>query len=259
MNTEVTVQEQPHAMQDARREAKEDQRRQLLASHAKIMDATPNGWLATNRIDKAKQAAVNNMIKRTTITKRKGGRLISDTDQDNVPVLKTRTNQKTGKQPKATTGGKKDPTKKKTKSTTVQKETTNSCAKRLVETSKLCGCRHGDLSALKSFTKAEATYYIRPNKFLEGLGYLDCKLQVGKMRPAASCLQEMVFYCDQGIKGFDAPDDDPMKSELVCDLVLCPQCEAARRIEFEAVNDGQRNSRGGKRSRQQTTVIVAVQ
>jgi hypothetical protein len=161
------------------------------------------------------------MIKKTTITKRKGGRLISDTDRDNVPVLKTRTNQKTGKQPKATTGGKKDPTKKTTESTTVQKETTNSCAKRLVETSKLCGCRHGDLSALKSFTKAEATYYIRPNKFLEGMGCLDCELQVGKMKPAASCLQEMVFYCDQGIKGFDAPDDDPMKSELVCDLVLC--------------------------------------
>lgn len=27
------------------------------------------------------------------------------------------------------------------------------------------GCQHGDLSAIKSFAKADAKYYIRPNKF----------------------------------------------------------------------------------------------
>jgi hypothetical protein len=75
------------------------------------------------------------------------------------------------------------------------------------------------------------------------------------MRPAALCLQEVVFYCDQGVKGFDAPEDDPMKSELVCDLVLCPQCEAARHIEFESVNDGQQH-RGGKQNRQQSTIVA---
>jgi hypothetical protein len=31
-----------------------------------------------------------------------------------------------------------------------------------------CGCQHVNLSAIKSFAKAEAKYYIRPNKFLEG-------------------------------------------------------------------------------------------
>ena len=29
----------------------------------------------------------------------------------------------------------------------------------------LCGCRHGDLSVIKSFTKAKVAYYSRPNKF----------------------------------------------------------------------------------------------
>ncbi len=52
-----------------------------------------------------------------------------------------------------------------------------------------------------------------------------------------------LFYCDQGIKGFDAPDDDPMKEELTCDLVLCPPCEGKRRINYDKVNTG----RGGQR------------
>ena len=53
----------------------------------------------------------------------------------------------------------------------------------------------------------------------------------------------MLFYCDQGIKGFDAPDDDPMKEELTCDLVLCPPCEGKQRINYDKVNTG----RGGQR------------
>jgi hypothetical protein len=47
----------------------------------------------------------------------------------------------------------------------------------------------------------------------------------------------VVYYCDEGIKGFVAPpDDDPMKSALTCDLNLCPKCEAKRRIEYNKVN-----------------------
>jgi hypothetical protein len=49
----------------------------------------------------------------------------------------------------------------------------------------------------------------------------------------------LVFYCDEGIKGFDAPDSDLMKSALSCDLILCPQ----RRIEYNKADLGRQSSR----------------
>jgi hypothetical protein len=63
----------------------------------------------------------------------------------------------------------------------------------------------------------------------------------------------VVYYCDEGIKGFDAPDDDPMKSALACDLILCPKCEAKRRIEYNKVNSEHQSS-GVKRTRRQQGV-----
>jgi hypothetical protein len=117
----------------------------------------------------------------------------------------------------------------------------------------LCGCRHGDLSEVKSFAKALATYYSRPNKFMEGRCCLDCRLAVPNMESNARGRRAVVYYCDEGIKGFDAPDDDPMKSALTCDLILCPKCEAKRRIEYNKVNS-ERQSGGVKRSRRQTGV-----
>jgi hypothetical protein len=63
----------------------------------------------------------------------------------------------------------------------------------------------------------------------------------------------VVYYCDEGIKGFNAPDDDPMKGALTCDLIVCPKCEAKRRIEYNKINS-ERQSRGVKRSRRQTGV-----
>jgi hypothetical protein len=85
---------------------------------------------------------------------------------------------------------------------------------------RLCGCWHGDLSEVKSFAKAVATYYSRPNKFMEGRCCLDCRLAVPNMESNARGRRAVVYYCDEGIKGFDAPDDDPMKSALTCDLIL---------------------------------------
>jgi hypothetical protein len=55
----------------------------------------------------------------------------------------------------------------------------------------------------------------------------------------------MVFYYDQGIKGFGAPDDDPLKGKLTCDLVLCPECEAKQCLTFERKDSG-RLGRWGK-------------
>jgi hypothetical protein len=50
----------------------------------------------------------------------------------------------------------------------------------------------------------------------------DCQMPVVQMVPKPPSTA-MLFHCDRGIKGFDAPDDAPMKEELTCDLVLCPQ------------------------------------
>jgi hypothetical protein len=67
------------------------------------------------------------------------------------------------------------------------------------------------------------------------------------MESNAGGQRAVVYYCNEGIKGSDAPEDDPMKSELTCDLILCPKCEAKRRIEYNKVNS-ERQSSGVKRS-----------
>jgi hypothetical protein len=111
----------------------------------------------------------------------------------------------------------------------------------------------GDLSEVKSFAKAMATYYSHSNKFMESRSCLDCQLAVTNMESNAHGRRAVVYSCDEGIKGFDAPDDDPMKSALTCDLILCPKCEAKRCIEYNTVNS-ERQSGGVKRCRRQTGV-----
>jgi hypothetical protein len=56
-----------------------------------------------------------------------------------------------------------------------------------------------------------------------------CQLAVANMESSARGRRAVVYYCNEGINGFDAPGDDPMKSALTCDLILCPKCEAKRR------------------------------
>jgi hypothetical protein len=101
---------------------------------------------------------------------------------------------------------------------------------------RLCGFRHGDLSEVKSFAKAMATYYSRPNKFMEGRCCLDCQLAVTNIESNARGRCAVVYYCNEGIKGFNSLDDDPMKSALTCDLILCPKCEAKQRIKYNKVS-----------------------
>jgi hypothetical protein len=114
---------------------------------------------------------------------------------------------------------------------------------------RLCGCQHGDLSEVKSFAKAMVTYYSCPNKFMEGRCCLDCRLAVPNIESNARLRGAAVYYNDEGIKGLDAPDDDPMRSAITCcDLILCPKCEAKRHIEYNKVNS-ERLSGGVKRSR----------
>ena len=47
-----------------------------------------------------------------------------------------------------------------------------------------------------------------PTTSKEGRTCLDCKLTVTDMTNSKKSQRAVVFYCDEGIKGFDAPDDD---------------------------------------------------
>jgi hypothetical protein len=57
----------------------------------------------------------------------------------------------------------------------------------------LCGCQHGDLDALRSFTKSDAKNYNRTNRFLEGWTCLDCKLTVTDMTNSKKSQRAVVF------------------------------------------------------------------
>ena len=99
------------------------------------------------------------------------------------------------------------------------------------------GCCHSDLNGLLGFTKASAKWYMGCGRFLEEKTCKDCSQPVWEMLARQSS-DMMVFYCDQGIKGYDALDDDPMKEALTCDLVLCVDCEGVRRVTFEKETTG---------------------
>jgi hypothetical protein len=82
---------------------------------------------------------------------------------------------------------------------------------------------------------------------------LDCKIAVTKMSCTGPRQKAVVFYCNSGNKGFAAPDSDPLKKELTCNLVLCPQCEAKRQIKYSRKESGH-PGRGRKQTRRQTEV-----
>jgi hypothetical protein len=229
----------------AKRGAKEASRQQVLTNKPVLSDNTPANWKSMAEIIKAKQAAVGKLMlpakkhPRTALNELEANPLPKgDTGQKKPTKTPANTKQKGAPRKTATKRKQQEPT-------SILHNLVHTNNTRQVETTiQLCGCRHGDLSALKSFTKTEAIYYTQPGKYLEVMKCLDCKRTVMEMKPAARGQRPaVVFYCDQGIKGHDAPDDDAMKAELTCDLVLCPQCEAIRRIAFEKETAGGRSRR----------------
>jgi hypothetical protein len=56
----------------------------------------------------------------------------------------------------------------------------------------------------------------------------------------------VVYNCNEGIK------DLMNKSALTCDLILCPNCEAKRHIEYNKADYSGQQSSGFRRSRQKT-------
>jgi hypothetical protein len=228
-------------LQEEKCQEKENGRKQVLASMVPSPGADTN-WIKVALQEKSKQSAVTTMMQQ-----------VHNQYQTNVATKTAET-----KTTNASKKRKAKPKKAKEKDTRRPAETalqdTSNTPEVAEETAvHLCGCRHGDLSEVKSFAKAMAMYYSRPNKSMEGRCCLDCQLAVTNMESNARGRRAVVYYCDEGIKGFDAPDDDPMKSALTCDLILCPKCEAKRRIEYNKINS-ERQSRGVHRSRRQTGV-----
>jgi hypothetical protein len=215
-------------------QAKEADREQVCTS-IKALPFAHTDINEVDRLEKTKQLAVTTMIK---------------------PVDKKRQTKVDNRKKKAAPARKKQqrPVKKNTpkesKKNEMQQEPVQTTTE-LRDVIHESGCRHGDLGSLNSFTRAEVAYYTSPHRFLAGESCLDCKMAVEQMKATAGNRSAMVFYCDEGIKGFGAPDDDPMKAKLTCDLILCPACEAKRRVTFELKDSGRpgggRNRRGKRR------------
>mgnify|MGYP000576966796 FL=1 len=228
-------------LQEEKCQEKENGRKQVLASMVPSPGADMN-WITVALEETSKQPAV------TTMMQQVHNQYQANLSTKSAKAKTTNASKKRKAKPKkANENGTSQPGK------AVLQDTTNTPQVAKETAIGLCGCRHGDLGESKSFAKAMAVYYSRPNKFMEGRCCLDCQLAVPSMESNARGRRAVVYYCDEGIKGFDAPDDDPMKSELTCDLILCPKCEAKRRIEYNKVNS-ERQSGGVKRSRRQTGV-----
>ena len=232
---------QVHCLLAKKCKAKEANREDVLANKLAFPRAYTNG--ATDVVlAKSKQTAVLAMMKPT---KAKRKTVLVQHKKKTAQKGAKQTGSKENREPKAAT---------KTKQPVAppRKQPNNDCTK-LSTVVHLGGCRHGDLSTLKSFTKTNASYYTRPNKFLEDGRCVDCEIAVTEMSCTTPRQKAVVFYCDAGNKGFAAPDSDPLKKELMCDLVLCPQCEAKRQIKFGG-NESGHPGRGRKRTRQQKDV-----
>jgi hypothetical protein len=242
MNRQTRGEHQEHkkSVPAERIEAKEAARGQVLADMFQSPSTNTN-WVTEAVLAKSKQSAVSAMM-RPAKTKRP--------DYGKIKKKKIEEHKRARKEPPVIQKKprKSGPTKQALEE---NKSVPNDKANKKMGTIvHLCGCRHGDLNAFRSFTKNMTAYYTQPNRFLEGRSCLDCGIAVTKMSATGPRQKNIVFYCDEGIKGFGAPDDDPMKKELTCDLVVCPQCEAKRRTRFDKEGAG-RPSRGRKRSEQQ--------
>jgi hypothetical protein len=225
--------EPPDPVVACKREAKELSRQHVLLNQPAQPAYTPKAVVALQKRDKAKKAAVTKVMRTTK-----------------APLVKATSGHKMKEMVSRAQAPQVPAARKRKSIATASPQRVPAAEHSETPAAKLCGCRHGDLAALKSFTRAEAAYYIRPNRFMEAIGCLDCAISVVHMLVGAPSQKAVVFYCDEGIKGFDAPTDDPMKEELTCDLVLCPPCMAIRRISYEKENDGRgrrgRNSRSSK-------------
>ena len=161
--------------------AKEVNRQQVLAKELPLALGDTHRMKAAT-LEKSKQAAITTMMKPVT-SKHKAKKATKKTSALGLGKCKK---QVESRKPK----GKRVPAK------ALQDITNKEQLDHKVATVHLCGCRHGDLDALKSFTKTEVAYYTRPNRFLEGKKCLTCSQTVMDMKATKNNKWAVVFYCD---------------------------------------------------------------
>ena len=93
------------------------------------------------------------------------------------------------------------------------------------------GCIHCDLLELHMMEPTIIRHYLKDNAFLNLAKCAgDCKRTIKNVHQASP--KANLFYCDETIKGFHAPDDDPTKAGMECGLILCVPCHALRETRY---------------------------
>jgi hypothetical protein len=162
-------------LQEEKCQKKRKRKKTVLASMVRS-PGTDTNWIKVALQEKSKQSAMTTMMQH-----------VHNQYQTNV---ETKTAE--AKTTNASKKRKAKPKKAKERDTrrpaeTVLQDTSNTPQVAEETAVRLCGCRHGDLSEVKRFAKAMATYYSRPNKFkfMEGRCCLDCQLAVTNMESNA--------------------------------------------------------------------------
>ena len=109
------------------------------------------------------------------------------------------------------------------------------------------GCIHGDLLAMTVMEGCHVKHYLKPGEFLEHASCAGkCKNTIKSIYRAAP--RAKLYFCDNIIKGFRAPDNDPGKSDLDCGLILCVPCQANCRVQHnqEHGSDGSTKRRSSR-------------
>ena len=85
--------------------------------------------------------------------------------------------------------------------------------------SDIFGCRHCGIMEIKQMSKADVTFYSKETRFLCGRVCMDCDIDITN-----TSLSKEVYYCDDGLKSFNAKKGNPEKEKLKCDFVTCQKC-----------------------------------
>ena len=110
------------------------------------------------------------------------------------------------------------------------------------------GCIHRDLLEMTVMDPRHIKIYIKPEEFLENARCAGkCKETIWNIHKATP--KAKLYYCDDMITGFRAPDADPGKSALECGLVLCVPCHADRELKcnLESGNGDSTHRRSSRR------------
>jgi hypothetical protein len=118
--------------------------------------------------------------------------------------------------------------------------------------SKCQGCIHGDLLEMTVMESPHIKHYLKPQEFLEEASCAGkCNKTIKHIHQATP--KAKLYFCDEMIKGFRAPDTDPCKAALECGLILCVPCHAARGVQYnlERGNSNSTHRRSSRRALQQ--------